>query len=87
MEENFSLVFSDGTSMEMIHIPAGHFLMGSRHREGMSYPDEKPQHEVMLKSFWIGRYPVTVGQFALFLEERRDSGWRNLFHVRDMSLN
>jgi formylglycine-generating enzyme required for sulfatase activity len=46
-----------------IHIPAGKFWMGQECGED----DEKPQHEVHLPDFWIGRYPVTVAQFRAFV--------------------
>ena len=49
----------------MIKIPAGHFRMGSPD----FYPEEKPVREVELDAFAIDRGPVTVAQFARFIEE------------------
>ena len=42
---------------EFVCIPAGKFVMGKN--DLSSTPEEKPEHEVKLSSFCIGRYPVT----------------------------
>jgi formylglycine-generating enzyme required for sulfatase activity len=48
----------------MIKIPAGSFLMGSADNDESAYgDDEKPQHQVKLKSCSIGKYPVTQEQY------------------------
>jgi cyclase len=49
----------------MVHIPAGDFPMGSE--DGLS--NERPVHRVYLDDYWLGKYPVTVGQFRKFVEE------------------
>ncbi len=49
----------------MVYIPAGEFSMGSE--EGLS--NEKPVHKVFLDDYWIGKFPVTVGQFRNFVKE------------------
>ncbi len=49
----------------MIQIPAGRFRMGS---VGF-YPEEGPVREVEVAGFSIDRRPVTVAQFARFLQE------------------
>jgi formylglycine-generating enzyme required for sulfatase activity len=43
---------------EMVVIPAGSFQMGSN-----EYTDEKPPHRVSIKSFALGKYEVTQGQW------------------------
>lgn len=69
---------------EMIHIPAGPFLMGTsdqqidrlaqeldmakRWREKGYFGREQPQHTVTLPDYHIGKYPVTVGEFRRFVE-------------------
>jgi formylglycine-generating enzyme required for sulfatase activity len=53
--------------MEVIRIPAGPFLMGCDGVDEDTYDDEKPMHEVYLPQYFIGKYPVTVSQYALFL--------------------
>jgi hypothetical protein len=49
---------------EMVYVPEGEFLMGSR--EGEGDPDEHPQHRVHLRAFLIDRHEVTNGQFLEF---------------------
>jgi formylglycine-generating enzyme required for sulfatase activity len=69
---------------EMVVIPAGSFVMGvapgEEEREGL--PDlfkghSVPQHGVNVRSFMLGKYEVTVGEFARFVNEtghRTDGG-------------
>ncbi|MFM7441306.1 MAG: SUMF1/EgtB/PvdO family nonheme iron enzyme, partial [Snowella sp.] len=52
-----------GIKLEMITIPAGKFLMGSPDSDSDAGDSEKPQHEVELSSFLIGKYPVTQEQY------------------------
>ncbi len=49
----------------MVQIPAGRFQMGSDD----FYPEEAPAREVEVSGFAIDRGPVTVAQFARFIEE------------------
>jgi len=61
---------------ELVEVPAGPFLMGSRDDDERASDDEKPQHEVTLPAFKIGRYPVTNAQYLRFVEATgRD--WRS----------
>jgi formylglycine-generating enzyme required for sulfatase activity len=39
-----------------------------KHADPQAYDDESPQHRVTLPGYWVGRYPVTVGQFRGFVE-------------------
>jgi formylglycine-generating enzyme required for sulfatase activity len=63
----------------MILIPTGPFDMG-----GTKFSDEGAEHQVWLNAFWIDRYPVTNGQWAVFLTDepwqRRElwteAGWK-----------
>ena len=48
----------------MSAIPGGAFLMGSPKGQGRA--DEHPQHKVNLKTFYIDKMEVTVGQFRAF---------------------
>lgn len=49
--------------MNMVFVKGGTFKMGSN--EGGS--DEKPVHSVTVSSFYMGKYEVTVEQFAAFV--------------------
>ena len=54
----------------VVRIPAGTFTMGclSQERDGDCHPKEKPAHEVTLKSYSLGKYEVTVGEYLAFAE-------------------
>ena len=54
--------------MEMVHIPAGEFLRGSQERDKRALASEKPQRRIYLDEYWIGKYPVTNAQYAVFVE-------------------
>jgi formylglycine-generating enzyme required for sulfatase activity len=64
---------------EMVVIPAGSFTMGSSSAEQHwaathggaleAVADESPQHAVKLQSFALSRYPVTRGDYAIFVRE------------------
>ena len=54
---------------EMVDVPAGPFLMGSdKAKDDQAWDDELSQHGVMLSAYRIGKYPVTNGQFARFVQ-------------------
>lgn len=54
---------------DWVEIPSGPFLMGSdKAKDGQAYDDELPQHTVTLAAYRIGRVPVTVAQFAAFVQ-------------------
>ncbi|MCC6141800.1 MAG: SUMF1/EgtB/PvdO family nonheme iron enzyme [Nitrospira sp.] len=48
----------------MLLVPAGHFLMGSN--DGL--PNERPEHTVTVKAFYIDQYEVTAGRYQKFVE-------------------
>ena len=51
----------NGVVLEMVAIPGGKFLMGSP--EGQGYDRERPQHQVTIQPFYMGKYPVTQAQW------------------------
>ena len=51
------------TGMEFVYIPEGCFMMGSSPDDEDHQKDEGPVHEVCLSAFWMGKYPVTQGQW------------------------
>lgn len=59
----FVEALGEKNSLEMVAIPAGTFTMGSPENEPERYDSEAPQHKVKLKSFFMGRYPVTQAQW------------------------
>ncbi|MCS6847954.1 MAG: SUMF1/EgtB/PvdO family nonheme iron enzyme [Anaerolineae bacterium] len=58
-----------GFRLELVRVPAGEFLMGSdKAKDKAAQVDEIPQHWVYLDEYLIGKYPVTVAQFAAFVK-------------------
>ncbi len=53
---------------ELVTVPAGPFLMGSRDGDEMAKETEKPQHKVTLPAFKISKYLVTNSEFATFVQ-------------------
>jgi len=80
---------------EIIYVPAGEFLMGSRKGQGSN--DEQPQHRVYLNGYRIYKNEVTNEQFARFVSAtgyRAEGDWkvkaksgRNLHPVVNVSWN
>lgn len=68
-DPNFRIVERGQT--EQIFIPAGEFIMGTQDPDaqhffdnGVAYP-EVPMHTVYLDGYWIDKYEVTNGRYAL----------------------
>ena len=53
---------------EMLPVPGGAYLIGSRDEDTVALADEKRQHSVELAPFRIARYPVTNAEFACFMQ-------------------
>lgn len=58
----------DNFEPELVHVPAGDCWMGEPDNSDQPYHDAQPARRGYLDEFWIGRYPVTVRQFASFVE-------------------
>jgi formylglycine-generating enzyme required for sulfatase activity/tRNA A-37 threonylcarbamoyl transferase component Bud32 len=57
--------------MEFVYIPPGKFLMGAGKDDNEAKEDEKPQHQVFLNGFWMGKYPVTYMQYSAYCKETK----------------
>ncbi|MBN1370431.1 MAG: SUMF1/EgtB/PvdO family nonheme iron enzyme [Anaerolineaceae bacterium] len=59
-------------SLGFVRISAGLFIMGSREGEEGAFDNEYGNPEPLLISYdyWMARYPVTVGQYAHFVQEQ-----------------
>ncbi len=55
--------YIDGIALEMVLIPDGTFTMGAPEDEEGSRSDERPQHNVTISAFLMGRYPITQAQW------------------------
>jgi formylglycine-generating enzyme required for sulfatase activity len=61
--QHFYEALSEEIRLDMVLIPGGTFMMGSPDGEEDANSTEKPQHEVTVPQFFIGRYPITQGQW------------------------
>ncbi len=63
-ESEITVMLPGDIPLEMVHCPAGTFMMGRNSKEQGSYENEDPQHEVTLtKDFYLGKYEVTKSQW------------------------
>jgi formylglycine-generating enzyme required for sulfatase activity len=67
---------AEGVALTMLQIPAGEFPMGSPQSEKDRSEHEGPQHQVKLRSFFLGQTPVTQAQWWVV------AGWRQV--ARDL---
>lgn len=88
-----SLSLADDVKLDLVAIAYGVFLIGAGEEDREACSLDRPQHTRFLDDYFIGRYPVTVRQFAAFVEAtgyrtlaeqegtgfvRNATGWRNL---------
>ena len=55
----FIEILGENFILEMVAIPEGTFLMGSPRQALESSKNERPQHEVVVSGFFMGKYPIT----------------------------
>ena len=58
-----TITLPSGAEMEMIYCAPGEFMMGSPESEEGRYGDEVLHRVTLTKGFWLGKYPVTQGQW------------------------
>jgi formylglycine-generating enzyme required for sulfatase activity len=56
-----------GDTLGFERVDSGPFLMGSDPTDWQADAGEKPQHTLEVPEFYVGRFPVTVAQFAAYL--------------------
>ncbi|MEA5536835.1 formylglycine-generating enzyme family protein [Crocosphaera sp. XPORK-15E] len=70
-------VIGEGIDLELMDIPGGTFIMGTDDEEierlvkkfdWEYFRREKPQHPVTIQPFYMGRYPITQGQWKAIAE-------------------
>jgi formylglycine-generating enzyme required for sulfatase activity len=66
----------EGSSLRLIRIPAGEFLMGSPPDEPERSNNEGPQHKVKLASFFISQTPITQAQWRAVAQWQPRQGER-----------
>jgi formylglycine-generating enzyme required for sulfatase activity len=52
----------------MVRFPPGTFLMGAGSADGKGFIEERPQHRVSLKSFFVPKFDITRGEWKTFVE-------------------
>lgn len=85
---------SKGLGIAMVWVPPGSAILGSD-----SDSDAEPSHsQKFAKGFWLGKYPVTVGEFKSFVDatgyvteverakEKENGTWRNPVSIYGKSL-
>jgi formylglycine-generating enzyme required for sulfatase activity len=77
--QSSTLTLTHPFPLDLIRIPAGEFLMGSEPtKDKDAQPNEQPQHRVYVSEFYIGKYPITNAQYAVFVKatkHRAPSHW------------
>ncbi|KPQ40650.1 MAG: hypothetical protein HLUCCO16_00750 [Phormidium sp. OSCR] len=63
--QQFVEVLGNNSVLEMVFVPGGKFMMGSPDDEPESRRSEKPEHEVEVSPFYLGKYPVTQAQWRV----------------------
>ena len=63
-----TLDLGKGITMDLIGIPGGKYLMGSPEHEPERANDESPQHQVNIRPFLLGKYPVTQAQWQAIMK-------------------
>lgn len=58
-----TLDLGNNVGLDLVYIPDGKFVMGASVSEKGSRDNERPQHEVRIQSFLMGKYPVTQEQW------------------------
>jgi len=55
----------DRVVLQMVSLPGGKFQMGAAKDEEASQEEERPQRIVNIKSFFMGKYPITQAQWKV----------------------
>ncbi len=71
--EQFVELLKGNVRLEMVSIPTGRFMMGAPKGKEVSDIDEEPQHPVSIKTFFLGKYPVTQAQYEAVMDKNPSS--------------
>lgn len=80
--------FTNSIGMELVWCPPGTFWMGSPEDEEGSEDDETLHEVTLTRGFWIGKYPVTQGEFEQVMKSNPSEGWQQpRFPVQNITFN
>ena len=65
----YSEDLGNNIKLDMVLIPEGKFIMGAPESDKDSEESERPQHEVTVLTFFMGRYPITQEQWQAVMGE------------------
>lgn len=57
----------NGVPLEMLYVPGGTFKMGTP--KGSGHDDERPQHDVTVPAFYMGKFQITQAQWKAVMED------------------
>lgn len=67
MKPYAELIEHTDAKIEMVPIPGGKFTMGAPKGEEHSKDDERPQHEVEIDPFWMGKFEITWDAYEVWM--------------------
>jgi formylglycine-generating enzyme required for sulfatase activity len=70
-------------TLELIKLPGGSFMIGASDNDSDATKYEKPQHNVDVKAFAIGKYPITQAQYASVMNKNPSTFNENPNHPVD----
>jgi formylglycine-generating enzyme required for sulfatase activity len=76
-EDVIKLDLGNGVTLELVKVAAGKFMMGSP--DGKGDNDERPQHQVTLQEFLIGKYAVTNAQWRSVMKTQGSANYDKKF--------
>ncbi len=62
------LQLASGPAVVLVHVPAGEMVMGDEGLDGRGSGASSPRHHLWVDDYYIGKHPVTVKQFAGFVQ-------------------